>query len=73
VIDFTPLDSFTITGVGRVFTGKCPVASNEERGADLIGQVWTVNGEQRTVKALETHAVPLPLKVGDEIGVIFED
>jgi hypothetical protein len=56
----------------KVLAGPCPVESKLPRGADFIGQTWVVNGKPRKVSKLETHALGRPLRVGDNIGVVFE-
>lgn len=74
MVEFHPMDSFVVSNRDwTVLTGPCPLASTEERGRDFIGQTWMVKGKPRKVKALETFAVPGPLRAGVQIGVVFED
>lgn len=74
-IDDTPLfiaeGSFELKGLGTVYTGKCPADfRNRERsrGFDVI-----FNGTKRKIKALESFAKLDGPRVGEQVGLVFEE
>jgi hypothetical protein len=68
---FEATERFHVTGIGEVWVGPSPLDSTEQRATDFVGQRWVHNGVERTVRAVETYVIPLPVRKGQPIGIAF--
>lgn len=69
---FVPEDTFRIESRGwTVYTGPCPF--NDCVRATTKGRRVVVNGEVRTIIAIEAYAKVTEPRLGEIIGLVFEE
>lgn len=59
------------SGPLTIHVGFSPYAT--DKGRDLKGRKVLFEGVVRTIRGTESHTLLRPLRVGDPIGLVFED
>lgn len=72
MIEFFPTDSCQILSLrGTVYFGPCPWSDCVRK--EIKGRQVIMEGQVRTVKAIEAYATMAEPRLGTPIGLMFED
>lgn len=72
VIKFDPVDSFLLSGRGRVYVGPCPLdgETDETNIRKCVGRQVEIHGVVYTITGVDTYAKLPPPRLGESVGLL---